>query len=297
MTMRNLLLIFLFIASATMNSQELNCTVVVNAQQTGDENLPVFKTMERQINEFINKTKWTDKTYLPQERINCSMFITIQDYSSDSFTGTIQVQSSRPVYGSSYGTPVYNYNDKDFSFRYLEFQNMIYNPSQFESNLISMLTFHVYMILGMDADSFAQNGGDEYFKQAQTILQYSQQGSFRGWELQDGQQTRFVLIDNVLSPTYKELRNVMYSYHIGALDLMHENPKLGKEKIANVLKQLEIMNRRRPNSYLLRVFFDSKADEIEQIFSGGPKVNIVEVQEMLNKVAPMHSSKWRNIKF
>ncbi|MBT8309445.1 MAG: DUF4835 family protein [Flavobacteriaceae bacterium] len=295
--MRNLLLIFLFIASATMNSQELNCTVVVNAQQTGDENLPVFKTMERQINEFINKTKWTDKTYLPQERINCSMFITIQDYSSDSFTGTIQVQSSRPVYGSSYGTPVYNYNDKDFSFRYLEFQNMIYNPSQFESNLISMLTFHVYMILGMDADSFAQNGGDEYFKQAQTILQYSQQGSFRGWELQDGQQTRFVLIDNVLSPTYKELRNVMYSYHIGALDLMHENPKLGKEKIANVLKQLEIMNRRRPNSYLLRVFFDSKADEIEQIFSGGPKVNIVEVQEMLNKVAPMHSSKWRNIKF
>ncbi|MBT8304217.1 MAG: DUF4835 family protein, partial [Bacteroidia bacterium] len=108
--MRNLLLIFLFIASATMNSQELNCTVVVNAQQTGDENLPVFKTMERQINEFINKTKWTDKTYLPQERINCSMFITIQDYSSDSFTGTIQVQSSRPVYGSSYGTPVYNYN-------------------------------------------------------------------------------------------------------------------------------------------------------------------------------------------
>jgi len=295
--MRNLLVIFLFLASATIYSQELNCTVVVNAQQTGDENLPVFKTLERQINEFINKTKWTDKTYLPQERINCSMFITIQDYSSDSFTGTIQVQSSRPVYGSSYGTPVYNYNDKDFSFRYLEFQNMIYNPTQFESNLISMLTFHVYMILGMDADSFAQNGGDEYFKQAQTILQYSQQGSFRGWELQDGQQTRFVLIDNVLSPTYKELRNVMYSYHIGALDLMNENPKLGKEKVANVLKQLEVMNRRRPNSYLLRVFFDSKADEIEQIFSGGPKVNIVEVQEMLNKVAPMHSSKWRNIKF
>jgi hypothetical protein len=295
--MRNILYIVAFLISFSAVSQELNCTVVVNAQQTGDENLPVFKTLERQINEFINKTKWTDKNYLPQERINCSMFITIQSYSSDSFSGTIQVQSSRPVYGSAYGTPVYNYNDKDFSFRYLEFQNMVYNPSQFESNLISVLTFHVYMILGMDADSFSQKGGEPYFKQAQTILQYSQQENFLGWQQKDGLQTRFTLIDNVLSPTYKELRNVMYSYHIGALDTMHDNPKLAKQKIANSLKQLEIMNRRRPNSYILRVFFDSKADEIEQIFSGGPSVNIVEMNEILNKVAPMHSSKWRNIKF
>jgi len=295
--MRNILYIFAFLISVSAMSQELNCTVVVNAQQTGDENLPVFKTLERQINEFINKTKWTDKNYLPQERINCSMFITIQSYSSDSFSGTIQVQSSRPVYGSAYGTPVYNYNDKDFSFRYLEFQNMVYNPSQFESNLISVLTFHVNMILGMDADSFSQKGGEPYFEQAQTILQYSQQENFLGWQQKDGLQTRFTLIDNVLSPTYKELRNVMYSYHIGALDTMHENQKLAKQKIANSLKQLEVMNRRRPNSYILRVFFDSKAEEIEQIFSGGPSVNIVEMNEILNKVAPMHSSKWRNIKF
>ncbi len=278
-------------------SQELNCTVVVNAQQTGDENLPVFKTLESQINEFINKTQWTDKNYLPQERINCSMFITIQSYLSDSFTGTIQVQSSRPVYGSSYGTPVYNYNDKNFSFKYLEFQNMLYNPSQYESNLISVLAFHVSMILGMDADSFSQKGGEPYFNQAQTILQYSQQENFSGWQQKDGLQTRFTLIDNVLSPTYKELRNVMYSYHIGALDTMYENQKLAKEKIANSLKQLEVMNRRRPNSYILRVFFDAKADEIEEIFSGGPSVNIAEMNEILTKVAPMHASKWRNIKF
>lgn len=295
--MRKIVFLIALMFSVVSLAQELNCTVVVNAQQTGDENLPVFKTLQRQINDFVNKTKWTDDVYLPQERINCSMFITIQDYSSDSFTGTIQVQSSRPIYGSSYGTPVYNYNDKDFSFRYLEFQNMVYNPSQYESNLISVLTFHVYMILGMDADSFSQNGGDPYFKQAQTILQYSQQENYKGWQQKDGLQTRFTLIDNVLSPTYKELRNVMYAYHIGALDTMSEKPKLAKEKIANVLRQLEVMNRRRPNSYLLRVFFDAKAEEIEQIFSGGPTVNIKVVTETLNKIAPMHSAKWRNIKF
>ena len=295
--MRNILFLVAFLASMATYSQELNCTVVVNAQQTGDENLPVFKTLERQINDFINKTKWTDKKYLAQERINCSMFITIQSYSSDSFTGTIQVQSSRPVYGSAYGTPVYNYNDKDFSFKYLEYQNMVYNPTQFESNMISVLAFHVYMILGMDADSFSQKGGEPYFEQARTILQYSQQENFTGWKQKTGAQNRFTLIDNVLSPTYKELRNVMYAYHIGALDLMHENQKLGKQKIINVLQQLGTMNRRRPNSYILRVFFDAKAEEIEQIFSAGPSVSIASITETLNKVAPMHSAKWRNIKF
>ena len=295
--MRKLVYTLLLLVVVPLSAQELNCTVVVNAQQTGDENLPVFKTMQRQITEFVNKTKWTDKTVAPQERINCSMFINIQSYDNDLFQGTIQVQSTRPVFGSSYSTPVYNYNDKDFTIRYLEFQNMVYNPTQFESNLISILSFHVYMILGMDADSFSQNGGEEYFKQAQTIMQYSQQGNFQGWEQQDGLQTRFVLIDNLLSPTYKEVRNIMYSYHIGALDTFHDNSKLAKEKIANSLKQLEVMNRRRPNSYILRVFFDAKAEEIAQIFSGGPSVNIAETTETLNKIAPMHSAKWRNIKF
>ena len=129
------------------------------------------------------------------------------------------------------------------------------------------------------------------------ILQYSQQENFKGWQQKDGLQTRFTLIDNILSPTYKEIRNVMYSYHIGALDLMHKNQKLGKQKVINVLKQLETMNRRRPNSYILRVFFDAKADEIEQILSKGPNVNIVSITETLNRVAPLHSAKWRNIKF
>lgn len=289
------LLILLFTSSAI--AQELNCTVVVNAQQTGDENLPVFKTMQRQINEFINKTKWTKKNYAPQERINCSMFINIQDYNSDVFQATLQVQSSRPVFGSSYSTPVYNYNDKDFTFRYLEYQNMVYSPTQFESNLISLLSFHVYMILGMDADTFEQKGGEEHYKQAQTIMQYSQQENFRGWDQNDGLQTRFVLIDNILSPTYKEVRNALYAYHIGALDTFYKSPKLSKEKIGNALKQLQIMNRRRPNSYILRVFFDAKAEEIEQIFSGGPSVNIAETVGVLNGIAPMHSAKWRNIKF
>ena len=294
---RNILVLLLFFIVFSGVSQELNCTVVVNAQQTGNENFPIFKTLEKQLNEFINNTKWTNKNFAPQERIQCSMFINISNYSGESFQASLQVQSSRPVYGSSFTTPIYNFNDGDFNFRYLEFQNLIYNPTQFESNLISVLAFHIQIILGLDADSFALDGGAEYYKQAQIITNYSQQGNFPGWKLEDGLQSRFALIDNILSPTFKEYRNVIYSYHKDGLDVMSENVKLGKEQIANSLKDFQTMNSRRPNSFLLRTFFDAKAEEIEQIFSGGPSVNIASVKETLQKVAPMHSSKWQNITF
>ena len=278
-------------------SQELNCEIIVNAQQTGNENLQLFKNLERQLKEFVNNRTWTNKTFKPQERIVCNMVIIVEDYNSDLFQASIQVQASRPVYGSSFSTPVYNFNDPDFTFRYLEFQNLVYNPNQFESNLISVIAYHVYMILGLDADSFQLKGGDEYFKQAQTIVNYSQQTNFQGWKPEDGLQTRFQLVENILSPTYKEFRNVMYKYHIEGLDIMSEKSQQGKQNIANVIQQFSIMNNRRPNSFLLRTFFDTKAEEIEDIFSGGPKVNITKVISTLNRVAPLHSSKWRNISF
>lgn len=296
--MRNFIfLIALFFVSQTF-SQELNCTVVVNAQQTGNENVQVFKTLERQLNEFVNNTQWTNKNFKPQERIDCSMNINITDYNTDSFQATIQVQSSRPVFNSTYNTPIYNFNDKDFNFQYLEFQNLVYNPNQFESNLVSVLTFHIYMMLGLDADTFTLNGGDQYFRQAQTITNYSQQGNtYKGWKLEDGLQTRFVLIDNLLSPTYKEFRSVLYDYHINGLDIMADSAKEGKENIAATMTDLNTMNQRRPNSFLLRVFFDAKSDEMADIFSGGPSVNITSVVEILNRIAPTHASKWRNISF
>ncbi|ULC60640.1 DUF4835 family protein [Flaviramulus sp. BrNp1-15] len=295
--MRNLLVIFIFCLAFKGFSQELNCNVVVNAQQTGNENFPIFKTLEKQLTEFINNTKWTNKTFKTQERIDCSMVINVTNYSGEAFQASLQVQSSRPVYGSSFSTPIYNFNDKDFNFTYLEYQNLIYNPTQFESNLVSVLAFHVYMVLALDADSFSEKGGDEYYKQAQIITNYSQQGNFKGWKLEDGLQSRFALIDNVLSPTFKEYRSVMYNYHRNGLDVMADNTKQGKDVIASSIEQFQAMNSRRPNSFLLRTFFDAKADEIEQIFTGGPSVNIASVKETLQKVAPMHSSKWQNIKY
>ena len=294
--MRNILTIIVFLFFIKGGAQELNCNVIVNAEQTGNENFPIFKTLEKQLNEFINKTKWTDKVFKEQERITCNMFISITNYSGESFQASLQVQSSRPIYGSSYSTPLYNFNDKDFNFNYLEFQNLIYNANQFESNLISVLAFHINMILALDADSFSEKGGDVYYKQAQIITNYSQQGNFRGWKLEDGLQSRFMLIDNILSSTFKEFRGVMYNYHRNGLDLMNSNVKAGKEGLISTLQTFKTMNNRRPNSFLLRTFFDAKANEIEQIFTDGPNVNIVSLKETLQSIAPIHTSKWQNIK-
>ncbi len=295
--MRNILTLLLLCLSAVGLSQELNSNVVVNAQLTGNENLQIFKTLENQLTEFVSKRKWTKKAVAPQERIDCNIVINVTEYLGENFKASIQVQSSRPVYGSTYSTPTYNINDKDFNFKYLEFQNLIYNENQFESNLVSVLSFHIYMVLGMDAESFTEKGGTPYFVQAQKIANYSQQEKFKGWKLEDGLQSRFALIDNILSPTYKEFRTVMYKYHRLGLDVMSEDIKTGKSEIAEALGYFKKMNSRRPNSYLARVFFDAKADEIESIFTGGPSVDISDMVDVLNKVAPTYSSKWRSIKF
>ena len=295
--MRNIIVLLACFFTIVTFSQELNCTVKVIAQQTGNDNNVVFKTLERQLNEFINNTKWTEKNFDQQERIDCSMVINVNRYNNDSFSASLQVSSSRPVYNSTYSSPVYNYNDKEFNFKYLEFQNLVYNPIQFESNLISVLSFHVYMILGTDADTFELNGGTEYFKQAQTISNYSQQLNGQGWKLEDGLQSRFALIDNLMSPTFKELRSATYDYHIGGLDFMHENPRKAKAKITSVFTELYKIHKRRPNSFLMRVFFDAKSDEVVDILSGGPSVNTSEAINILNSIAPMHSQKWRKIKF
>ena len=296
--MHNKFLFIVFLFSLCLNSQELNCNVIVNAQQTGNENVQVFKTLEKQLNEFVNNTRWSSKIFETQERIECSMVINIQNYQSDAFQASIQIQSARPVYDSFYSSTVYNFNDKDFNFNYLEYQNLNFNTTQFESNLVSVIAFHVHMILGMDADTYELNGGSSYYKQARDIVNYSQQSGFKGWEPPiGGAQTRSALINNILSPTLKDFHLVLFNYHFTGLDVMAKDVKKGKIALVNSLMKLENLNKSRPNSFLLRVFFDAKVDEITDVFSDGPSVNMAKLASMLTKVAPMHSSKWKNIKF
>ena len=295
--MFRILLIFSLLTTTLTFSQELACNVTVDARQTGNENLQIFRSLQTQLTDFINNTTWTGRKIRNNERIDCNMFINISSYDNDVFQATLQIQSSRPIYNSSYNSPVYNFNDKNFTFRYQEFQNLRFNADVFESNLVSVLAFHIYMILGIDADTFDMNSGDVFYRQAQKILDYSQQNGFKGWAANDGLQSRYYLIDNILSPTYKEYRVVLHDYHFKGLDFMNTDVKQAKNNIAKSLMMLEQMNRRRPNSFILRVFFDTKSNEIQDIFSDGPSVPVTNLISALSKIAPNHSDKWRNISF
>lgn len=287
--------ILIFLGLQLGKAQELNCEIIINAEQTGQTNLSVFKTLQRALNEFVNQTNWTETNFQDHERINCSMFITITSFEGESFNGSIQVQSSRPVYGTSMITPVFNFNDEQLSFNYREYQPLNYSQNSYTSNLISVISFYVYTILGLDADTFELQGGTPYFEEANRIVTTAQQGSSQGWRGADGQRSRFRLNADLLANTYAEYRTALYDYHRLGLDVMHEDVLAGKEAIAGAMEKLEVMNNRRNNSLLLRSFFDAKADEIAQIYSGGPSINNIRLVQTLNSIAPRYSKNWRNI--
>lgn len=277
-------------------AQEFNFAVQVNAQNVAQPDQTIFKTLESSLLEFLNNTKWTDQKFENEERISASLVFIVTAYDNDRFSGNFQLSASRPVFNSSYTSPTFNYKDNDITFEYVEFAPLFYNKNQFESNLISLVTYYVYTILGIDADTFALRGGQKFHEEANNIVNLAQASGGQGWRPNDGLISRYRLNDDMLSETYKEYREVMYAYHIKGLDTFAKDPKSGKLLIQKYIKQLEPLHSRRPNSLLQRTFFDAKADEILSIFSSGPAVDIRDIKATLQRLAPNQSSKWRNIK-
>lgn len=279
----------------TAKAQELNCRVSVNFDRITDANPQIFKTLENSLQDFVTNTRWTTRNFARSERIECSILFNISAYDNNSFTAMMQVSSSRPIFNSTYQSPVLNINDKDVSFRYNEGENLIFNPNSFDSNLVALVAFYANMIIAVDADTYSEEGGTEYYQAAQNIVSISQSGG-KGWTQQDGNQSRYFLVNDVLSNTYKPFREAQYAYHRVALDKMADNQKEGKEKALIAIKKLAELHKVRPNAFLTRVFFDAKSDEIVAMFSGGPNMPITELQDVLNRVSPMNGPKWGKLK-
>ncbi len=277
-------------------SQELNCTVKVNAQATSNPNMPVFKTLEKSLNELVNRTKWTNLTYKQKEKIECSMFINITSFNIDQFEATIQIQSSRPVFNATYATPILNYNDKDFSFKYMEFENLTFNTNSFDSNLISVIAYYCNIIIGLDGDSFALLGGKDALETAQEIVNTAQSSGYKGWIQADGNQNRYFFINDLLSNTYLPIREAFFEYHLNGIDKMSDDLKLAKNNIAASILTIEKVHEVRPNAFVTRVFFDAKADEIQSIFSEGIKADVSNLAEKLGRISTNNANKWSSIK-
>ena len=295
--MHKLLYILIFVFITQIKAQELNCLVIVNADQIQNTNSQIYNTLQNEITEYINNTKWTNSSYKPHEKISCAITLNILEQpSSNEFKGNIQIQASRPVFNSTYQTPILNYKDDNLSFTYNEFQPLIYNENSFESNLVSILTFYAYTFIGIDADTFSLKGGEQFHQLAENVVNLAQQGGFSGWNRIDGSNTRYQLNENILSPVYEDFRRVLYEYHIKGLDLMSDNKKEAKNNVANAIMSLQNIYNRRANAYLLRVFMDTKSDEIIDVFSDGPRINSTNLKELLLKIYPTFSTKWEKIK-
>lgn len=297
MSLKSLLILFISFFSNIAFTQELNATVSVNAERMTDVNPQIFKNLEKQVFEFLNTTKWTELNYSAKEKIDCNFFINVSEYSSNNITATLQVQSSRSIYNSTYSSPVINFNDKDFSFQFVEFEQLIFDQNNFTSNLTSVLAYYVYIIIGLDRDTFSELGGTKILEKASHVMSTSQTSGYKGWSQSEGNNNnRYFLISDLLSSTYAPYRKAQYIFHRNGLDLMAEDLKNGKEGVMEAVKVLSEIQRTRPNALLTRTFFDAKTDEIVQIFTGGPSVNLVPLVETLNRISPLNSLHWNKIR-
>jgi hypothetical protein len=294
--MKNSICFLLLLFVGTIQAQQLNCNVDINSDKIATTNNQIFRNLKNSISDFVNKTDWTGEEYKPNEKIECSMVIIINTYDSNQFTATLQVQSTRPVFNSSYASPVFNYNDNDFSFRYVEFENLLFNPTNFDSNLVSVLSYYSYMMLGFDADSYSLLGGTKHYEVAQQIMTVAQQSGYKGWSQSDGNQNRYFLVSDLLSGTFDAYREALYQYHREGLDTMSTELKTSKDNIVSAINTLSKIYKVRPNAFLTRVFFDAKVDEIVSVLSDGPKISLSETIETLNRISPLNVSKWSTIK-
>ena len=294
--MRKLILLCLLIFTMTANAQELSCRVTVNTQRINQTNQRAFVTLQRALQEFVNKTQWTDIKARENERINCSFVLTLSSYENNNFKADLQVQASRPVYGSTYPTPLINYQEKDISFSYLENEPIYFNPNTFTSNLSSIIAYYALIIIGLDADTFAPNGGNPYFEQALAVVLNAQSSSDSAWQ-QNGSNNRWQMVTDLLAEDFAGFHKALYTYLRLGLDLMAQDIQEGKNQIGAALLELNQINNSRINRFVSQLFFDAKADEISQLLSGGkPLDKKEEVRAVLLKLAPTRAQEWNQIK-
>ncbi len=299
--MRNIAtFIILLLSAGPLLAQELNCNVRVNVQKLQTVDPRVFETLEQSMNEFLNNQKWTNDYFELEERINCNFLLTIQEERGpNSFKADLAVQASRPVFGSSYETSILNHIDRDVPFTYEQFAPLQFSINGFNDNLSAVLSFYVYVILGLDYDSFELYGGEAYLQTAQEILNNIPQAAATanpGWRSLDGDRNRFWIIENLLSPRVRPYRQAMYQYHRQALDMMTTDVDAGRAIMMKSLEEINKVNQAYPNSMIVQMFTNAKSAEIIEIFKKGTRLEQSQFIQVMSKIDATNASKYRAIK-
>jgi len=291
-------LFILMLVFGFVKGQELSARVQILAPNISNINKKNLQLLQNTIRDFLNNNKWTNESYMSQERIECNFVITITSWDGSSgYTAEAQIQSSRPVYGSSYYSTLLNISDKDFDFNYNDGQPLDFSDQNFIGNLNSLLGFYANTIIGLDKDSFSKLGGTPFYTKAQNILNIAQTAGNKGWKAFDGLRNRYWLNQNLLDNTFKDLRAFMYDYHVNGLDKLQDNVGNGANNILAFLPSLQQLDRQKLGSIFPNVYFASKADEITNILS-----NLVNPQDkikaynLLIEIDPANISKYESLK-
>ncbi|MCX6285836.1 MAG: DUF4835 family protein [Bacteroidetes bacterium] len=293
-------LIILCVLFSGMHSfaQELNCIVSVSAPQIEGTDKRVFETMQNAVYEFMNNRKWSNYNIRVEERIECTILITINNrLGSDEFQGNINLVLRRPVLNSAYNTVLLNYIDKGFQFRYAEFQPLDYSDGTFSSNLTSVLAFYTYMYLGLYFDSFSQNGGQAFLVKAQEVVTAAQNANEPGWKAFDGTRNRYWMVENFLNPSNSALRDFYYKFHRLGLDQMYEKVDAGRDNCTQSLDGIKTLFNTKPDLFAIQLLTDAKRDEFVNVYSDSrvPPSEKATVVNIFKEIDPANGSKYQAI--
>ena len=302
--MRKLILITAFAMLALYaKAQELKATISVVSNQVGNAvNASVFRTLQTALNNFMNNRKWTSDNFLPNEKIQCNFLLNLEPTADlNTYNATLTIQAARPIYNTSYLSPIINYRDEGITFKYTEFQQLEFNENRVSgsdaqvSNLTAAFAYYAYMILGFDYDSFSPRGGDVYFQKAQNIVNNAPDGrGISGWKAFDGVRNRYWLVENMLNSRYTIMHDVYYNYYRMGMDKFYEDENTARAEVMNVLNLLNNFNTENPNKMINQFFFQGKSTELVKLFLKAPQQDKARASELLQKMDITNANKYKD---
>jgi hypothetical protein len=294
-------LVTVFMAPA-LQAQELNARVTVNSSRVGNTvNKKTFQTLQNALNTFVNNRKWSADEFMPNERIDCNFLLNLQQTDNvNVYSASLTIQSARPIFNSTYMSPIINFQDEDITFKYVEFQQLEFNDNRVgggdaeAANLTAVFAYYVYMILGFDYDSYSLKGGNPYFLKAQNIVNNAPEGrGITGWKAFDGIRNRYWLVENMTNSRYAIMHDIYYNYYRSAFDKMYEDENAGRAEMLNVLNLLANFNSDNPNTMINQFFFQGKSNELIKMFSKAPQQDKTRASELLQKMDITNASRYK----
>ena len=295
-----ILAFFGFCSVGTALAQELQAKITINRQQVQGTDASVFENLQQTLEQFVNERQWTALQFQENERISCNFNITITKYDAlqNRFTATALIQANRPVFNSSYTTTLYNNTDKNFSFDFVQFDQLNYNDEMIDNQLTALFAYYAYLIIGLDLDSFSPLGGTDVLQRCMNLVNNAQDLGFTGWKSFEDSRNRFAIINNYLDEAMKPFRQLQYDYYRTGLDEMAQNVERGRTNVTTALENgLKKAHEDKPLSLLPQIWTDYKKDELANIYKGkGTQKEKESVYDILFGINASQNNSWEKIK-